>query len=121
MPSSYLALPAFAPPSSLDFALHPWQGRFCHPSTERAFQRHQLRHSHTQLRLTLSFCAAFYVAFSLTDVAALGYGFHTLKLLLARSAADAPIPLALAAGGHRHRGRGGGRGHLPSDRAVPAD
>ncbi|WP_199052009.1 diguanylate cyclase [Aquitalea sp. ASV15] len=64
--------------------MHPWQGRFCHPATERAFQRHQLRHIHTQLCLPLSFGAAFYIAFALTDAAALGYGFHTLQLLLAR-------------------------------------
>lgn len=91
-----------APPAT-DFTLHPLLGRFRHPATEQAFQRHHLRHNQTQLRLTLSFCAVFYVAFALTDVAALGYGPHTLQLLLARLLVALTATVGLVLLGRRPR------------------
>ncbi|MDN0085242.1 GGDEF domain-containing protein [Crenobacter sp. SG2305] len=67
-----------------DFELPPFAGAFRHPETERAFLRHHLVHTQTQLRITLGACSCFYVAFALTDVAVLGYSAETLLLLLAR-------------------------------------
>jgi diguanylate cyclase (GGDEF)-like protein len=62
----------------------PWRGEFTSPATEAAFlQAHGqvIRHD---LSRSLTFCAAFYLAFALTDIADLGYGSHTLALFLAR-------------------------------------
>jgi diguanylate cyclase (GGDEF)-like protein len=59
-------------------------GEFALPADEAAF----LEHRHAQLQgllgFTLVFCTMFYVAFSLTDLAALGYGRDFLWLLGAR-------------------------------------
>lgn len=59
-------------------------GEFASPETESRFLRHRLADTRALLRFTLLFCAVFFVGFSLTDVAALGYGRDTVILLLAR-------------------------------------
>ncbi len=59
-------------------------GEFASPETEAKFLRHCLADTRALLRFTLLFCAVFFVGFSLTDVAALGYGHDTMILLLAR-------------------------------------
>ena len=63
-----------------------WRGEFTSASTEAAFLHDQGSVIQHDLVRSLSFCAAFYVAFALTDVAALGYGRHAMILLLARLA-----------------------------------
>lgn len=67
-----------------DFSLNRWSATFRRPERERAFQRHQLPQTQAQLRIALIVCAAFYVAFALSDVAVLGYSDKTLVLLVAR-------------------------------------
>lgn len=67
-----------------DFGLHPFAGTFRNADLEHAFLLHHLVQTQTQLRITLSFCASFYVAFALSDVAALGYNDKALVLLFAR-------------------------------------
>ncbi|AKU24797.1 diguanylate cyclase [Massilia sp. NR 4-1] len=51
---------------------------------EQAFLRHHLRLSQRQLRMTFYFCAFFFLAFVLSDVAWLGYSGLTLMLFCAR-------------------------------------
>lgn len=67
-----------------DFSQNRWSATFCRPDRERAFQRHHLPQTQAQLRIALIVCAAFYVAFALSDVAVLGYSEKTLVLLGAR-------------------------------------
>ena len=52
--------------------------------TEAGFLQQQLGDILRDMRRSLLFCSIFYVAFSLTDVAVLGYGHDALVLLLAR-------------------------------------
>lgn len=63
-----------------------WRGEFTSTSTEAAFLRDQGAVIQRDLTLSLSFCSAFYLAFALTDVAALGYGSAAMMLLLGRLA-----------------------------------
>ncbi|CAG9164904.1 hypothetical protein LMG23992_00050 [Cupriavidus laharis] len=70
--------------SPSEFAIDPVRVEFRHAETELAFQRHHLMRSRSSLHLTLLFCSAFYLAFAMTDVAALGYGRVTLVLFVAR-------------------------------------
>ena len=67
-----------------DFGLKRLSATFRQPERERAFQRHHLPQMLAQLRIALSVCACFYVAFALSDVAVLGYTDKTLELFLAR-------------------------------------
>lgn len=67
-----------------EFALDSLRVEFSSPETERDFQLHHLDRSRASLRITLSFCSLFYIAFALTDVAALGYSSEALLLLFAR-------------------------------------
>jgi len=80
-----------------EFAVDPLRMEFSHRETERDFQRHQLNRTQASLRLTLSFCAAFYVGFALTDVASLGYSREALLLVLARMLVAATAIVALYA------------------------
>ena len=66
-----------------------WRGEFTSASTEAAFLRQQGPAIRRDLCRAQSFCAAFYLAFALTDVADLGYGNHTMVLFLARLAVAA--------------------------------
>jgi diguanylate cyclase (GGDEF)-like protein len=66
-----------------------WRGEFICPVTEAAFLRHQGPRIAGDLGRSLTFCAAFYLAFALTDVAALGYNRATMVLFLARLAVAA--------------------------------
>ena len=77
-----------------DFGLHPFAGTFRKHELERDFQQYQLKQTQAQLRITLSFCACFYVAFAVSDVAALGYTESTLTLFMARL-----LVMVAAAGG----------------------
>jgi diguanylate cyclase (GGDEF)-like protein len=63
-----------------------WRGEFTSPATEDAFLRDQGDVIRRDLTRSLSFCSAFYLAFALTDVTALGYHRHTAILFLARLA-----------------------------------
>ncbi|MDF3886294.1 GGDEF domain-containing protein [Cupriavidus basilensis] len=72
------------PESPSDFAIDPLRVEFRSAETELAFQRHHLNRSRSSLRLTLIFCSVFYLAFAMTDVAALGYGRVALVLLVGR-------------------------------------
>jgi len=66
------------------FELHPWRSEFRDPKIEREFLHHHLARGQYQLRIALIICSVFYLAFALTDVAALGYSHDTLILLMAR-------------------------------------
>ena len=66
------------------FALAPMRAEFCCEATEQAFLRHHLATTQSQLRVTVLFCAVFYVGLALDDAAWLGYGPLTLLLLAAR-------------------------------------
>lgn len=77
-----------------NFSLNPLSATFRRPDQERAFQRHHLPQTTTQLRIALAVCAGFYVAFALSDAAVLGYTGKTLELLLARML----VALSAAAG-----------------------
>ena len=70
--------------SPSEFAIDPVRVEFRRAETELAFQRQHLDRNRSSLRLTLLFCSAFYLAFAMTDVAALGYGRAALVLLVAR-------------------------------------
>jgi diguanylate cyclase (GGDEF)-like protein len=59
-------------------------GEFASSADEAAFLRHRQPETQRLLGFTLVFCTLFYVAFSVTDLAALGYGPAYLALLGAR-------------------------------------
>jgi diguanylate cyclase (GGDEF)-like protein len=63
-----------------------WRGEFVSARMEAAFLRQQGAAIKRDLCRAQSFCAAFYIAFALTDVAALGYGMDAMLLFLARTA-----------------------------------
>jgi diguanylate cyclase len=65
--------------------IHPLTGEFALPANETAFLVHQLAQTRALLGYTLVFCTLFYVAFSISDLAALGYGATYLKLCAARA------------------------------------
>ena len=65
--------------------IHPLTGEFAHPANETAFLLHQLPRTRALLGYTLVFCTLFYLAFSISDLAALGYGPAYLKLCAARA------------------------------------
>lgn len=67
-----------------EFDIHPLWGEFRNAKIEKEFLNHHLDRGQSQLRTALIFCSFFYVAFALTDVAALGYARESLILLLAR-------------------------------------
>jgi diguanylate cyclase (GGDEF)-like protein len=67
-------------------AIARWRGEFANTGTEAAFLRQQAPAIRRDLCRAQSFCAAFYIAFALTDVADLGYGMDTMLLFLARIA-----------------------------------
>jgi signal transduction histidine kinase len=56
-----------------EFALDRLRCEFVLPATEHAFRCHHLAWSQAQLRITLIICGIFYLAFSATDIAVLGY------------------------------------------------
>jgi diguanylate cyclase (GGDEF)-like protein len=59
-------------------------GEFASKADEAGFLRHRQTQTQRLLGFTLVFCTLFYVAFSVTDLAALGYGRDFLSLLGAR-------------------------------------
>ncbi|WP_063771221.1 GGDEF domain-containing protein [Caballeronia sordidicola] len=67
-----------------NFKLDRLWSEFEDASVEKEFQRHHRIANHTSLMRTLVFCTLFYVAFAITDIAALGYSRTTFVLLLAR-------------------------------------
>lgn len=75
-----------SPGSDATSAIARWRGEFTCATTEAAFLRQRGPVIARDLTRSLIFCATFYLAFALTDVADLGYGSHTLHLLLARMA-----------------------------------
>ncbi len=65
-------------------AIAAWRGTFTSPSLESAFLRDQGGVIAHELVRSLSFCAVFYLAFALADLAHLGQGSQTLTLFAAR-------------------------------------
>ena len=65
--------------------IHPLTGEFALPADETAFLVHQLPQTRALLGYTLVFCTLFYLAFSMSDLAALGYGPTYLTLCAARA------------------------------------
>ena len=59
-------------------------GEFVHAATENAFPKHKQAQTQSSLAFTLLFCAAFYVSFFVTDIAALGWGDDARTLLAVR-------------------------------------
>jgi len=72
-------------PSIDRMRIHPLTGEFAQRSHEAAFLAHQLPQTRALLGYTLVFCTLFYLAFSVSDLAALGYGPSYLKLCVARA------------------------------------
>ncbi|MFJ1467279.1 diguanylate cyclase [Massilia sp. YIM B02787] len=72
-------------PSIDRMRIHPLTGEFAQRADETAFLVHQLPQTRALLGYTLVFCTLFYLAFSLSDLAALGYGPTYLKLCAARA------------------------------------
>lgn len=66
------------------FELHPLLSEFRDTEVEKEFLHHHLARSQYQLRIALIICSVFYLAFTFTDIAALGYSHDTLILLIAR-------------------------------------
>jgi diguanylate cyclase (GGDEF)-like protein len=64
--------------------IDPLTGEFASRSSEAAFLQHRQPQIQPLLGFTLAFCALFYVAFAITDLAALGYGDAFLTLFSAR-------------------------------------
>jgi len=64
--------------------IDPLTGEFASPSSETAFLHHHQPQTQPLLGFTLAFCALFYVAFAVTDMAALGFGAEFLELFGAR-------------------------------------
>ena len=67
-----------------DLGVCTLSGSFRDAAVEAVFRRQDLPWTHRHLRLSLSFCASFYLLFALTDVAALGYTQAALFSFLAR-------------------------------------
>ena len=65
--------------------IHPLTGEFALPANETAFLVHRLPQTRALLGYTLVFCTLFYVAFAVTDLAALGYGTNFLESCAARA------------------------------------
>jgi diguanylate cyclase (GGDEF)-like protein len=65
--------------------IHPFTGEFAHSAHETAFINHKLPQTRALLGSTLVFCTLFYLAFSVSDLAALGYGSAYLQLCAARA------------------------------------
>lgn len=59
---------------------------FCSAETESRFLQHHLPKTQSQLAISLIFCSLFYVGFTLSDIAALGYGKPAFILFLGRLA-----------------------------------
>jgi diguanylate cyclase (GGDEF)-like protein len=65
--------------------IHPITGEFALPATEAAFLAHQIPQTRALLGFTLVFCTLFYVAFAVTDFAALGAGTDFYEVCAARA------------------------------------
>lgn len=72
-------------PSIDRMRIHPLTGEFAQTANETAFLVHQLPRTRALLGYTLVFCTLFYLAFSVSDLVALGYGPPYLKLCAARA------------------------------------
>lgn len=68
------------------FDIDPLSSEFVNDATEASFLAHALPATQPQLRSALFFCAFFYLAFALTDIAAFGFSRDTSTLNLARIA-----------------------------------
>lgn len=66
------------------FAMARWRSEFSSHVTESRFLLGQLGQTKSQLRSALIFCSFFYLLFSLTDIAVLGYGSDAKTLFGAR-------------------------------------
>lgn len=70
--------------SDAAFTISPLSAEFADKTIEAHFNHHLLAQTKAQLRTALLFCAAFYLAFALTDVLALGFTADTLLLFASR-------------------------------------
>lgn len=68
------------------FGMARWRSEFSSHVTEAQFLARQLGQTKSQLRSALIFCSFFYLLFSLTDIAVLGYGSDAKTLFSARLA-----------------------------------
>jgi diguanylate cyclase (GGDEF)-like protein len=68
------------------FGMARWRSEFSNHVTETQFLARQLGQTKSQLRSALIFCSFFYLLFSLTDIAVLGYGSDSKVLFWARLA-----------------------------------
>jgi len=59
--------------SQFSLDIDPLRSEFVHDVTEFRFLTDTLAETQSQLRVALFFCSSFYLAFTLTDVAVLGY------------------------------------------------
>ena len=75
-------------------AIARWRGEFTSASVESAYLRDQGNAIRHELTRSLSFCAVFYLAFALADMAHLGYASQTIILFIARLTV---VAVALAA------------------------
>jgi diguanylate cyclase (GGDEF)-like protein len=64
---------------------HPLTGEFALPANEAAFLVHKLPQTRALLVFTLVFCTVFYLAFTVSDLTALGYGPGFVRLCAARA------------------------------------
>lgn len=86
-----------------NFKLDRLWSEFEDASVEHEFQRYQRIAHHTALVRTLAFCSMFYVAFTITDVGALGYTRAAFVLFLARCLVPLTCAICLrAASAHRN-------------------
>jgi len=96
-------------PSIDSMRIHPLTGEFALAVNETAFQVHQLPQTWALLGYTLVFCTLFYVAFSISDLVALGYGPTYLKLCAARAVVAATAGTCAWLAYHRPLGLGATR------------
>jgi diguanylate cyclase (GGDEF)-like protein len=81
--------------ASSNFVLTVRTNEFADGTAELGFLTHHLEGTRVQLRITLVLCSFFYLIFSLTDVAALGYGPMAFTLFLARLSVTATAAVCL--------------------------
>jgi diguanylate cyclase (GGDEF)-like protein len=83
--------------SNAKFEVDRWNLEFRNRTIEGNFKHHHLAETRKSLTTTLTVCSVFYIAFAITDIAALGYSRATLMLLLARLCVALAAALGLRA------------------------
>ena len=88
--------------ATTNFKLDRLWSEFEGASVEQQFQRRHRVANHAMLLRTLVFCSVFYVAFSITDVGALGYSQLAFVLFLGRCLVALTCAICLRAASARH-------------------